>query len=353
MTQLRQLFRVLNLMFCFKRQGRGLSAAFLDLRQLGAALLLAVMLTVLPTFATTGDKNPRDLLAAGRADEAIQLLNSAVKRSPNDAEAYHLLSRVYYALGKWDGAVAAAERAVKAAPTNSNYHLWLGRAYGMKAQNSGWMSAMKFARKARDEFEKAVELDASNVRAHSALADYYLEAPGFLGGGEDKARREAERLAAQNSSAAHSVKGQIAEKDKNYQQAEAEYKTAIKQSKSPGEDWLQLAGFYRRTGRYAEMEKAIEQALTAENKRGNAPYEAARILLRSGRNLPGAAQLLRQYLASRKLDEEAPAFLAHYLLGQILEKQGDKKGAAAEYRAALSMAKDYESAQNALKRVER
>jgi tetratricopeptide (TPR) repeat protein len=353
MTQLIQQFRVINLMLRFKCCGRRPSAAIAGFGPLQAAFLVGMLLSVLPTVATTGNNNARDLLAAGRADEAIQLLNSAVKRSPNDAQAYHLLSRVYYTLGKWDDAVTAAEAAVKAAPHNSDYRLWLGRAYGMKAQNSGWVSAMKFAGKARDEFEKAVELDASNVRAHSDLADYYLEAPGFLGGGHDKARREAERLAAHNPAAAHSVKGQIAEKDKNYQQAEAEYKTAIKQSKSPGEDWLQLAGFYRRTGRFAEMEKAVEQALAVENKRGNAPYEAARILVRSGRNLRGAAQLLRRYLASKALDVEAPAFVAHYLLGQVLEKLGDKKAAATEYRAALSMAKDYEQAQNALKRVER
>jgi len=49
--------------------------------------------------------------------------------------------------------------------------------------------------------------------------------------------------------------------------------------------------------------------------------------------------------------EDAPAFQAHYLLGEILEKQGDKPAAAEEYRAALSLAPTYEQAQSALKRV--
>ena len=43
---------------------------------------------------------------------------------------------------------------------------------------------------------------------------------------------------------------------------------------------------------------------------------------------------------------------AHYLLGQILEKQGDKASAIQEYRAALSLAKDYGQAQDALKRLQ-
>ena len=49
--------------------------------------------------------------------------------------------------------------------------------------------------------------------------------------------------------------------------------------------------------------------------------------------------------------EEAPAFKAHFVLGSILEKQGDKKGAAQEYSAALALAKGYSPAQKALDRV--
>ena len=49
--------------------------------------------------------------------------------------------------------------------------------------------------------------------------------------------------------------------------------------------------------------------------------------------------------------EGAPTFEAHYLLGSILEKMGDSQAAVVEYRAALSLAKDYSPAQDALKRL--
>ena len=317
-----------------------------------AAVLVTAAALVLSGSAAAVDDNARQLVAAGRADDAIAMLNSLIQGSPNDAEAYHLLSRVYYALEKWDRAISAGEHAVAAAPNSSDYHLWLGRIYGMKAEHSGWFTALKFARKTHAEFEKAVELDGSNVQAHSDLAEYYIEAPGFLGGGNDKALREAEKLAFYNAAAAHWVKAQLAEKEKDYKLAESEYKAAIRDSNNSGAQWLELAAFYRRTNRMGDMDKAIQKAIASEQKRGNVFYESARLMLRTGRNFPDAAQLLRRYLSSRNPDEEAPAFQAHYLLGQILEKQGDKRGAATEYRAALSMAKDYESAQNALKRVE-
>jgi Flp pilus assembly protein TadD len=40
------------------------------------------------------------------------------------------------------------------------------------------------------------------------------------------------------------------------------------------------------------------------------------------------------------------------VLGSILEKQGDKRGAANEYRTALSLARDFGKARAGLKRVQ-
>jgi Tfp pilus assembly protein PilF len=66
-----------------------------------------------------------------------------------------------------------------------------------------------------------------------------------------------------------------------------------------------------------------------------------------------ATRLLRRYIASSTTVEESPVFKAHYLLGEVLEKQGDRAAAAEEYRTALSMAHTFARAQDALKRVTR
>jgi Tfp pilus assembly protein PilF len=66
-----------------------------------------------------------------------------------------------------------------------------------------------------------------------------------------------------------------------------------------------------------------------------------------------ATRLLRRYIDSSATVEEAPVFKAHYMLGEVFEKQGDRQAAAEEYRAALSMAHSYTRAQDALKRLER
>ena len=67
-------------------------------------------------------------------------------------------------------------------------------------------------------------------------------------------------------------------------------------------------------------------------------------------NAADALELLRRYLAAGPV-EAAPAFKVHYLQGALLEKQGDKAGAAGEYRASLSLARNFGLAQRALSRV--
>jgi tetratricopeptide (TPR) repeat protein len=314
-----------------------------------AAFWLLLLAMAAPAMAA--DPTPAELLAAGRIDDVVRVLKAQTTSNPNDAEAYHLLCRAYYAEEHWDEAIRAGERAVALQPKNSNYHLWLGRAYGQKADKASWFSAMRLAGKTRSEFELAVELDGANIQARCDLSEYYVEAPGVVGGGADKARVQADQLAGKDAASSDWVKARLAEKDKNMAEAERLYKSAVEADHGDAERWLDLAGFYRRTHRYEEMEAAIQKAAAAPDRRGGARFEAASLLDRAGRNLPAAVQYLRQYLAASPPSEEAPVFQAHYLLGTILEKQGDAKGAAAEYREALALASAYQPAQVAFKRL--
>lgn len=308
---------------------------------------LVLLLAGLSVAALT----PEELLSAGRVDEAIRLLRQRTAGSANDAEAWHLLSRSYYAKGQWDSAIDAAQRAVALKPNSSDYHLWLGRAYGQKADNVSWFSAISLAGKTRSEFEKAVALDGNNVGARADLAEFYTEAPGIVGGGKDKARQQAELLVAKDAATAHLIKARLAEKEKDLGTAEREYRAAVEASKGNGGRWLDLAAFYKRAGRAKEMQHAMDQAVAAEKKSGEVFYEAAAILVDS--DLQRAAKLVRQYLSLDKKVEEAPAFRAHFLLGNILEKQGQKQEAVAEYRAALDLNSDFAEARNALNRLSR
>jgi tetratricopeptide (TPR) repeat protein len=263
-----------------------------------------VLLLLLPLVAGAAQTDPdaSSLLQEGRVDDAIATLQGRISRSPNDAAAYNLLCRSYLTLRDWDRGISACEKAVLLAPDNSWYHLWLGRIYGE-------------------------------------------------GGGKDKAAAQAETLSKLDPAKAHWVDGRLAEKKKDLATAEKEYRAAIDVSHGSANSWLNLALFYRRAGRLDDMENAIRHASSAQMNQPEVLVDAAVTLVRAGRDLPAAIQLLRRYLSSNSTVEQAPAFRAHYLLGTLLEKEGDKQAAAQEYRAALSMARGFSQAQTALSRL--
>jgi tetratricopeptide (TPR) repeat protein len=313
---------------------------------------LILLLAFLPPLSAA-DSADSKLLAEGRVDEAIASLQHRISSAPRDAESYNLLCRAYFSLGNWDRGIPACEKAVSLDSENAQYHVWLGRIYGEKADHVGFFSAAGMAKKVRNEFETAVRLNPNSAEARTDLAEFYLEAPGIVGGGRDKAEAQAMRLATMDPVKAGWVKGRLAEKKKDLVVAENEYRAAIERSHGAALAWLNLAFFYRHTGRPDLMEDAIRHASSAPMDQPEVLMESAEMMLRAKRDPTKAAQLLRRYLTSSSTVESAPAFKAHYLLGTALEQQGDKPAAAQEYRASLALARNFALAQTALDRLNR
>ena len=291
-----------------------------------------------------------DLLSAGRADQAIQTLEQKIRTAPT-AESYNLLCRAHFELGAWDAGIPSCEKAVSIEPESGLYHLWLGRIYGEKADRANFVSAASLAGKVRTEFERAVELAPGNGEARTDLAEFYLEAPAVVGGGKDKARAQAALIAPLNPAIAHWVSARIAERSKDNAAAEQEYRAAIEASHGGARAWVNLAGFYRHTNRLDDMEQALRTMESSPLDRPAALVDGTGLLLRAGRDYSMAIRLVRRYIALPNTVEESPVFKAHALLGDLLEKQGDRTAAAEEYRAALTLAHNYRPAQEGLRRV--
>src|SRR5579872_657269 len=151
------------------------------LRSICACLLLVVSASCLRLFSQSLPSVP-DMIAEGQIDQAVAFLQQKLSANPQDAEAHNLLSRVYYSEEKWDEAITEGEQATRLSPNTSTYHLWLGREYGLKAEHVIFLSAIPLARKVRREFQAAVDLEPNSAEARSDLGEYFVEAPGFLGG---------------------------------------------------------------------------------------------------------------------------------------------------------------------------
>lgn len=281
-------------------------------------------------------------LNRGRADDALQLLDAALKEDPNDAEAFNLRCRVFYTEERWDDAIGACSRAVQIQGSNSSYHMWLGRAYGKKAQQVSFMAAYKLAKLIRVEFETAASLGPKDGEALSDLGEYYTEAPAVLGGGYGKAEAVAKQLDGFAPVRAIDLRAQIAEAKKDYASAEKAFRAKISASHSSAQSWMDLGSFYRRQERWNEMLAALESgAVAADGDGGPALADGAATLIKAGREPKRAIEWMRTYLASDALSEDEPAFAVHVRLGTLLKQQGDAAGAQKEFAAARALAKDY------------
>jgi tetratricopeptide (TPR) repeat protein len=312
-----------------------------------SVLLLCCLLAGAHAWATP---SAIQLLDEGRADDAIRVLTP--QANGNNAEAYHLLCRAYYSVEDWDNAIRNCERAVKLEPNNAVYQLWMGRSYGEKASaTKNLLFAYQLARKTVAAFARAHQLDPKNVPIARDLAEYYTAAPAIVGGSLEKARAIAAALVPEHPADAAWVRGMVATSAGHQEEAEREYNEAIRLDHDSASTNLDFASYLRGRKSWDQMQQTVEHAMQVQQIKPSDRFDAAILLLRTNRDLAGAARLMRAYIESEHTAEEAPLFRAHYLLGEILQKLGDSARAADEYRAALALANEYRPAADALRRM--
>jgi Tfp pilus assembly protein PilF len=223
----------------------------------------------------------------------------------------------YFQMGDYKKATDYLEKALAADPNNSSYALWLGRAFGRRAETSTVFTAPAYASKARQHFERSVQLDGQNAEALNDLFEYYLEAPGFLGGGLDKAKALAGRIAKLDPVEGHYAEAKIAEKRKEFSSAEQQLRRAAELAPQQVGRILDLAKFLASQGRYLESDQNFDHA---ERLAPNAPkvlYERASVYIRTGRNLDQARELLKRYLNAQLTPDDPPRSEAQKLLRQV------------------------------------
>jgi tetratricopeptide (TPR) repeat protein len=201
-------------------------------------------------------------------------------------------------MGEFKKSTEILEKAVAQKPDSSDLRLWLGRAYGRRAETAFPVSAPRLAGKARDQFEKAVELDPNNLAALADLFEYYLQAPGFLGGGKDKAASTAEKIAKLDPAEGYYATARLAEDRKEFSTAEQQLRKAIEVAPTQVGRILDLAKLLSKHGRVKESEAEFARAEKIAPRSPKILYARASAYIKAKRNLDQARSLLKQYLES-------------------------------------------------------
>ena len=315
-------------------------------------LVLTFLLAVLPSpLCAEGFDEGVRLYNRGEYGQAVTLFLKVREASPEDPEVRVWLGKSYLKIREWDKAVREMEKASQLRPTDAQYRLWLGRACGAKASNTVFFRALGWARRLLKEFESARALAPENLEARFDLLDFYLNAPGMVGGGKDKAEAEARAISKLSPRKGYVARAEILRHENKWDLAKKELLQAALDFPNDADAYKDLAGFLleRQDFEGAAKHGTKALALRKDSKRSRLIVAAAGIQLRAG--LDDSETALRE-LASGPLTDSDPSFEeVYYWLGECYTAKGDKRKAREAFESALAYNPDYEKAKKELSKL--
>ena len=281
-------------------------------------LLPVLLLLSLVAHAAPSLDEAKALIERRNYPAARQMLEQITAAEPDNAEAFFQLGRAAMILGDDPAtAVPNLEKAVELNPASSLYQQRLGDAYGRSAQKAGVFSKFGLAKKCKAAYEKAVELDPRNLDAHFSLMGYYQQAPGIAGGGMDHAYTEAGKIRQLDPARGRQAYASLYLAEKKFDQALGLYEAVLKDNPAD----------------YGAL------------------YAIGRIAAVTGERIERGMASLRKCLELAPPPDQPGHAAAHWRLGNLFEKKGDKATARSEYQAALKVDPKFSQAIESLKKL--
>jgi tetratricopeptide (TPR) repeat protein len=253
---------------------------------------------------------------------------------------------------RFSAAADEFERVVKADDRNPVAHFFLGRAYGEQAQRANVFKQASLARKTKSALDRAVQLDPDYVDARQGLVEYYSQAPAIAGGSKEKARAQVEEIRRRNAYRGGFLSASLHLREKNVDAAVREWQGLTTQFADSGGAWVTLAWNLAQRRRADDAFATLDRmARTTPSLAMLAQYTTGRLSAEFGLQLDRGEQALRRYLTHTPRPGEPALANAHWRLGAIHERRGQKDSARAEYRTALSLDAKLAGARDALAKL--
>ena len=280
---------------------------------------------------------------------AVEFQN-ALSRNANDVEALFYLGRLAFQENQLDEAKAFLEKACAVDPHNSEAFHWLGRVYGVQAKELGIPRGFGPARRTGKALEKAVALDPDNLKARLELADFYRKAPLIVGGGKRASVAQVNEIARRDAYLGLLAQGDLAFDESRFADARRDYERAVKLAARRGEAHFRLGLLHLELGEYSQASASFEKTLELDPEEKRALYQIGKTADLSGQGLDRGEEALKAYLACKPYFIMPKLARAHYRLGNIYAKKGQRAAARQQYLAAVKT--DDKEAARALRQLD-
>lgn len=240
-----------------------------------------------------------------------------------------------------EGAASAAahfERAVKLNEASGAAHDWLARAYGDRAQNANALVQARLAPKIKRHFERAIALDPSNLQARAYLVQFYLQAPGVMGGSKEKAWRQIEEIRRLNAYRGGIIAAETRLDARDRAGGLKEWEALASQYPDSIGPVSWVAMMHVQDGRHDDAFAAVERYRARHPESRAGLFVLGRTAALAAQRLDEGAAALERYLTLGPPAPGEPSLAAaHFRLGNIHERRGDRVKARESYETAVRL----------------
>lgn len=317
-------------------------------------ILFILLLTTVTAIAGSLDE-ARGLIEEGRFEEAMPLLEKALKKSVSEAEAVLLLTRVCNALEDWESGVKYGKRAVKLLADETDAHYEYAVALRTKMSNVGKTRAMFTIGKYKSELKTAINLDPKNVDALTERIGFLINAPGIAGGDLEEAEKEVVKLEKLDWLVAKQMQLGIEMQREDILAAIKVSKEILKRHPDHAGTLSVFGYLLQQNDQFKEADAQFEQLVDSEDKEVAlaALYQRGRTRVLGNYQLDEAITMFETYIerlgaGSPKLPSEAAAF---WRIGMTYQNLGQLDHARGAYERALKIEPDFKEARDSLKKL--
>ncbi|MCX6132523.1 MAG: tetratricopeptide repeat protein [Ignavibacteriales bacterium] len=230
-----------------------------------------------------------------------------------------------------DRAIEHLEKAVELDKANGEYHYMLAEAYMANFQSAGLVRMPFLAPKVKAQLELAVQCDPGSTAYREALVNYYVYAPGILGGGYQKAHEQAAEISKIDSYLGMLAHAGVYAGEGESERAADLYKKAIYSRPASWQAYHHFGNYYLDLGE-------IDAAITMFKKYVEVAPDQAESHYQLGR----AYQQKRMYAETitafqNALGKDPSRTPLVFRIAQLHEFMGSKALAREQYQRYLSM----------------
>lgn len=303
----------------------------------------------------------RRIVTPSWLSRAEELLLASSTQEPDEPRWIFGRALAARARGRLMEARGLMERAAEMAPSDAEIRAWLGTSIleSIGAVSRGVFDKAEQADLGVMAYREALKLDPGQIDAHIGLAQYYLRAPGLLGGSLRKARACAAELLKLDSSNpsgngvsyAHIVLGQIAAYQGDDEEMMRQFDLAIE---AAGPDHLQLVAINALGWSLIQDRKDFAGAEVQFRRCIALAPETSGYWFGLGESLKGQRKYADAITAYARAIELCPdAAASSFGLAECLEKDGRRAEAAAQYAKFVSQFADDPRGERALRAAKR